>query len=903
MNPQQRLLLEVAWETMENAGLDPTSLRGKDIGVFTGLMYHDYAARLPEVPKELEASLGVGNSGSVASGRLAYTFGFEGPAVTVDTACSSSLVSLHLGVQALRSGDCSMALAGGVAVMATPQTFVEFSRQRGLAPDGRCKAYAAGADGTGWSEGVTLLLLERLSDAQRLGHPVLAVVRGTAVNQDGASNGLTAPNGPSQQRVIRHALRNAKLTPQDVDAVDGHGTGTTLGDPIEAQALLATYGQDRDEPLWLGSLKSNIGHTQAAAGAAGVIKMVMAMRHGTLPKTLHVDKPSHKIDWTAGAVELLTEARPWPAVDRPRRSAVSSFGVSGTNAHVILEQAPESVAEPVQPVYPAPIPLPVSARTPQALRAQAARLAEHLDGNPDLALADLHNALAARTNHLHRAIVLAADHDEAKTALAALRDGTTDDKLITGQANVTGKTVLVFPGQGSQWVGMGARLLESSPVFAEYIGLCAEALSKHTDWDLIEVLRGEQLDRVDVIQPATFAVMVSLAHLWRSMGITPDAVVGHSQGEIAAAHVAGALSLEDAAAIVTLRSQAIARTLAGKGGMISIPLSEKDTAELIARWDGQLHIAATNSASFTVVAGDAGAVDELHTVATGQNIRARKIPVDYASHTPHVEGIRDELLALLKDIKPTSAEIPFFSTLERQFIQDTTTLDNEYWYRNLRHPVQFHGSVKDLVEAGHRTFVESSPHPVLTMAVQETLDSHAKPGVTTGTLRRQTDTRHQVLTAMANLHTRGVVVTWPLAETGRHIVLPTYPFQHKNYWLQVTTPASGGSVVMPELDTENEMSLAERLDGLAAEEQLKVLLGLVCSEASAAIGHPGEEFDQDGIFFESGFTSLAAVELRNRLAELTGLKLPVTLLFDHGTPRLLAEHLAETLTKMKTRSA
>ncbi|WP_344316606.1 type I polyketide synthase [Actinoplanes couchii] len=775
IDPQQRLLLETSWEAIERAGIDPHSLRDSRTGVFAGIMYNDYAARFGRDGGDYEAHLGNGSAASVASGRVAYQLGLHGPAVSVDTACSSSLVAVHLAAQALRHGECSLALAGGVTVMATPKLFLEFSRQRGLSRDGRSKAFGAGADGMGAAEGAGVLLLERLSDARRHGHPVLAVIRGSAVNSDGASNGLTAPNGPAQQRVIADALAAAGLRPSDVDAVEAHGTGTALGDPIEAEALLGAYGTGRDRPLWLGSVKSNIGHTQAAAGVAGIIKMVLALGAGELPRTLHADEPTPHVDWSAGTLCLLRQPEPWPAGDRPRRAAVSSFGISGTNAHLVLEEAPPIAAVDAGPVPEmAPVPWLLSGRTEAALRAQAARLRPSAGSPAD----GVGVALATqRSRFEHRAVVVASLSAGRDRALAALATGDVAAGLVHGVAAEVREVVFVFPGQGAQWPGMGAALLDASAEFRAEIEACEAALAPYVDWSLTTVLRGlpggPPPDRVDVVQPALFAMMAGLARVWQAHGVRPTAVVGHSQGEIAAAYVAGALTLPDAARVVALRSRAIA-TLAGSGGMASIA---RPVAEVRRRAGDRVGIAAVNGPRTVVVSGATTAVEALVAECTAEGVRARLVPVDYASHSPQVDAIRDELLSALAPIAPRAARIPFHSTVEGRAV-DTTGLGAGYWFRNLRETVQLAGTVAALPSA---VFIEVSPHPVLTAPIQETVGTDA---VVLGSLRRGDGTPARMLTSLAEAYVRGVTVDWTAAiPAAAPVPLPTYPFQRSRYWL------------------------------------------------------------------------------------------------------------------------
>jgi acyl transferase domain-containing protein/acyl carrier protein len=842
MDPQQRLLLEGAWEVFEDAGITPASLAGSETGVFAGVMYQDYGLNVGAVSAEVEGYIGTGNAGSVVSGRLAYTFGLEGPAVTFNTACSSSLVALHSACQALRSGECSLALAGGVTVLVTPGVFIAFARQRGLAIDGRCKSFGAGADGTGWSEGMGLLLLERLSDAERNGHDVLAVVRGAAVNQDGASNGLTAPNGPSQQRVIGQALAGVGLSPAEVDAVEAHGTGTSLGDPIEAQALLATYGQDRPEghPLWLGSIKSNMGHTQAAAGVAGVIKMVMAMRHGVLPKTLHAEEPSPLIDWSEGDVALLTEPVPWERNGKPRRAGVSSFGISGTNAHVILEEAPGGAREETAnagedkdpgdesatttPAARSKVPFLVSASSGEALAGQAARLRSFVTDDPEVDLHGVGSALALRRASLsHRAVVLAESRGDLVASLNALEHGEIVDDVVRGVAGGGRKVAFLFSGQGSQWAGMGRELLESSPVFAEQVKACADAFSAYFDWSLEDVLRGVEgtpsLERVDVIQPALFTMLVSLAALWRSFGVEPALVLGHSQGEIAAAYVAGGLSLDDAVKVVALRAKALGDELSGRGGMLSVALPAEQVATELGKWGERLSVGVINGPRSVAVSGENEALDELLAHYEARGVRTRRIALDYASHSGQMEAIQARLADELTSIAPRTGEIPFYSSTTGTLL-DTAGLDGAYWYTNLREPVHFYDATRVLLEGSVTTFIETSPHPILTVAVDEAVEAQGLDPQTVaaiGSLRREQGGLGRFLASLSQAHVSGVDVDWKTffagKDVGGRVALPTYAFQRRRYWLASAAGVADASALGQSLAEHPLLGAALHLAG------------------------------------------------------------------------------------------
>ncbi|MFD5460358.1 type I polyketide synthase, partial [Streptomyces olivaceus] len=816
--PQQRLLLETAWESFDYAGIVPSALRGGPVGVFVGANGSDYPALLARDSSDFGGRVLTGNAASIISGRLSYEFGFEGPSVSIDTACSSSLVAMHLAAQALRSGECSLALAGGVATMATPTMFVEMARQRGLSPDGRCRAFGAGADGTGWAEGVGLLVLERLSEARRNDHRVLAVLAGSAVNQDGASNGLTAPSGPSQQRVIRAALANAGLSASEVDVVEGHGTGTRLGDPIEAQALLATYGRAResDTPLWLGSIKSNIGHSQAAAGAAGTIKMIMAMRHGLLPPTLHAETPSPEVDWSSGGVALLDRARDWAEQGRPRRAGVSAFSLSGTNAHIILEEPPEDL--PTLPTAPVPDegsasrrvqPVVLSARGPAALHAQAARLHAHLTDRPELTPADVARSLVTdRAVHDHRAVVLAADREQLRERLAALADGTAAPGAEATGVAASGGLAVVFTGQGSQRGGMGRELHRDHPVFAAAFDEVCAALDPALR-DMVFDEDDARLNTTEFAQPALFAIEVALFRLFESWGVRPDFVTGHSVGEISAAHVSGVLSLTDACALVTARARLMQR-LAPGGTMMSVDAGEDAVAPLVAAQGAEVSIAAVNTPQSVVVSGTGPAVAELGQRLRAAGHRTKQLAVSHAFHSPLMDPMLAEFRAALDGLEFKPPRIPMTGS-------DVAT--PEYWVQHVRNAVRFADTVSGLRDDGVTRYLELGPDATLTGLVRACVpggDVVAVPG-----LRRGRPETESVLAALGALFAAGVQVDWPAlfpaAGAGR-TPLPTYAFQHTRYWPD-TPETPGTTPAGPDAVDSRFWNLVEQgdLDALSAE--------------------------------------------------------------------------------------
>jgi acyl transferase domain-containing protein/thioesterase domain-containing protein len=928
MDPQQRVLMETAWEALELARLDPRALRGSQGGVFVGAANQGYvqgdAAASGRLPDGFDGYLLTGNADAVLSGRISYFLGLEGPSITVETACSSSLVALHLAVQALRREECEFALAGGVAVLANPTAYLEFARQRGLAPDGRCKAFDDAADGTGWAEGVGVLVVERLSDAVRKDHQILAVVRGTAVNQDGASSGLSVPNGPAQERVIRRALADAQLEVGQIDAVEAHGTGTRLGDPIEAQALLNTYGTGRssERPLWLGSLKSNFGHAQAAAGVGGVIKMVMALRHSALPKTLHVSSPTRHVDWGDGQVRLLTETMPWPRSGPPRRAGVSAFGVSGTNSHIILEEAPAQ-PEPARLTAadrPGLVPWILSGRTESALCEQAARLAAHLEQHPDLDPLDVGFSLATTRAHFEHRSVLFADasaeggsHTDVLRTLKALAEGHVPREVVRDTVQRDGRTAFLFTGQGSQRPGMAQELYTQYPAFARELNAVAEYLDTHLDRPLSTVMSGQAtlLDDTRYAQAALFAVEVALFRLIEGWGLRPDALLGHSVGELAAAHVAGVFGLADACALVAARGRLMQELPAG-GAMLSVRAAEHEVRGLIAGREAGIAVAAVNGPRAVVVSGDEVAVSAFAEELAGYGVPTKSLNVSRAFHSALLDPILDAFRRVAETVDYREPTLNVISGLTGCLAEPGELAGADYWVRQMRETVRFHDGIRTARARNVGTFVELGPDGVLCGLATEILNEEPADNAAAGgtrvalvpAIRRERPEADTLLTALATAFARGADVDWTrfFADTGaRHATLPTYAFQRQRYWLTAPVPepvvaagpddTSAADGIVGPVDAEKTSYAASR-SALSAQD----LLVLIRTEVAVTLGHTGiEDVPADTPLGEVGFDSLAALELGGVLTGVTGLEVPPSLLLDHRTPRELADHLADAM--------
>ncbi|MGW0811319.1 type I polyketide synthase, partial [Nonomuraea sp. NPDC002799] len=885
MDPQQRLALELSWEALENARTVPGALHDSHTGVFVGAMWDDYATLLHQHgTSAITAHTMTGLHRGIIANRVSYTLGLHGPSFTVDAGQSSSLVAIHLACESLRRGESSMAIAGGVNLNLAPQRTVSAHEFGGLSPDGRCFTFDARANGFVQGEGGGIVVLKPLSQAVLDRDRIYCVVLGSAVNNDGGTDGLTVPSRLAQQEVLRTAYRRARVSPSVVDYIELHGTGTRVGDPIEATALGTVLGSERapGSPLLVGSVKTNVGHLEAAAGVTGFLKTALSVFHRRIPASLNFERPNPAISLAELGLEVQRAVRPWPDGEGPAVAGVSSFGMGGTNCHVVIAEAPQPwpPAETGEPAGRERLWV-LSGKSRQALRDQAANLRAHLVREPATDLDAAGRTLATgRTHFPYRAAITATGQEELLPALEALAQGSASSASVQGKAARPAKTAFVFPGQGSQWIGMAGELLDTSAVFRDAVGRCAEALLPYTGWSLLDVLLDRpgapSLERVDVVQPALFAMMVALAETWRAHGVHPDAVVGHSQGEIAAAYVAGALSLADAAKIVALRSKAI-RAIAGTGGMVSVPLPAEDAAQLLRGYDG-VHIAAVNSPGTTVVAGDADALVRLVSTCNDDGVRARRIDVDYASHTPHVDALRDTLRTELAGITPRAARIPFYSTVTRDVI-DTPALDEHYWFANLRTGVRFHETITAMLDDGHTLFIEVSPHPVLTTPIQESIEASGHSAATHGTLRRGHASATQLLNAFAQAHTCGAELDWDTLYAGRELAdLPTYPFQRRRHWF-------------------GESEAAETSPSAPSTD----LFGLVRAHAAAVLGHPGPDAVDPALTFKDlGFDSALAVELRNRLNAATDVTLPTSALFDYPTPLALIGHLRDALAGVRT---
>ncbi|KIF72841.1 hypothetical protein QR77_00075, partial [Streptomyces sp. 150FB] len=902
MDPRQRLALELSWTALEHAAIVPQTLRGRRAAVFLGATGDDYATLVHRHGGDAVSHHSMaGLSRAVIANRVSYQLGLRGPSLTVDAAQSSSLVAVHLACESLLSGAATLALAGGVHLNLAPHGTLAFARAGALSPDGRCYTFDARANGTVRGEGGGMVVLKRLTDAVADGDTVHCVLLGSAVNNDGGGEGLTVPDGEAQQELLHSAYAQASAEPARVRYVELHGTGTRAGDPIEAAALGAVLGRNRPdtEPLLVGSVKTNIGHLDGAAGVIGLIKVALSLRNGTLPSSLNYAEPNPAIPMDRLKLRVNDTAGPWPR--GPRLAGVSSFGVGGTNCHVVVGEAPAAPAQDQGRAQAGPraVPVVVSGSSRAALRAQARQLHARVEADLDLRPVDVGYAAATtRSVFAHRGVVVAADRAALLDGLAALAAGEPSPHVVEGAAGSASGVVWAFPGQGPQWAGMALDLWDSLPVFAARMDTCARLLDDLVEWSLRDALADEDaLLRMDVMQPALFAVQVSLAEVWRAAGVVPAAVVGHSQGEITAACAAGIMPVADGMRLMAERSRVIADRLSGRGAMALVEMTAADVGAAIEDgvWE-RVSIGAVNGPKAVVVSGPVDAVDAVLADCRARDVRARRVPIDYASHSPHVAEIRDEVLQAAAHVTTQDSHVAFYSTVTGGRL-DTSRLDAAYWYRNLREPVRLEDAVRALALDGHRVFVEASPHPVLTMAVQATVDTvqGAAGTVVQGTLRRAEDGLRRLLLSLAALHVRGVTVDWrPVFEdTGAGAVeLPTYAFQRSTHWIAAEATAFPvREAAAPAPASPQDAAGAEA--PAMGEQDLRTLIH---SQAAAVLGHTDPRtVAADRTFKETGFDSVTAVELSTRLSQATGLRLATTLVYDHPTPAALLRHLTEEL--------
>lgn len=900
IDPQQRLLLEVAWEALEDAGLAAEKLVRTNTGVFIGISSSDYRQKIKDY-SQLNAYMGTGNAFSIAANRLSYVFDFCGPSVVVDTACSSSLVGVHLACQSLRTGESDLALAGGVNLILSPELTIIFSQAHMMAPDGRCKTFDAKANGYVRGEGCGVVVLKRLSDAIKDNDNIIALIKGSAVNQDGRSNGLTAPNGPSQEAVISQALKNAAVSPNQISYVEAHGTGTPLGDPIEAEALgnVLSIGRSAEDYCIVGSVKTNIGHLEAAAGIASLIKVALMLRYRQIPPSVHFEQPSPYIAFDKLLIQVQQKLAPIPEKDFPALAGVSSFGFGGTNAHMILEEGPSPNPLPSLPSSP-PFLLPLSARSPESLRELARSYQELLAPRASenaLSPETLQNILqdicytasVRRSHHNHRLAVVFHHRQELMERLKAFERGETRFGLLSGsfkQRHRNPKVVFVFSGQGSQWWSMGRELWHLSPVFATALKECDRLLRSYVSWSLVEELMADEscgrLAETEIAQPALFAIQVAIAALWESWGVKPDAVVGHSIGEVAAAYVAGAISLEDAVRVVYHRSRLMQRAT-GQGKMAAVDISLSTAENLLVNYQGLVAIAAINSPQSVVLSGSVPALTEILELLQKQQVFSRMLQMNNAFHSPQVEPFRHQLVESLQDIVPQTTSVPIISTVTGK-VEDGRSFDATYWGRNIREPVRFADAIKHLVQKKHHLFLEISPHPILTRNISQCLKFARVEGHILSSLRRQEGELAAMLGSLGALYTLGYPVDWSRLYPfgGKFVSLPDYPWKQERYWLEESTdkvqqqkenfqesPSFPSSPLNPPL-LNREQLLA------AIPSERSSLVGTYLSSVFAKItGFQANTLDLQQSLYSLGLDSLMALELKNQIETDLGIAIPL----------------------------